>query len=162
MYQMSGQRFAFSKQKHLFPESPWFPKIEAELNGTMSTKKSEPCFTASADIAFKLDVSAEREISIYFLPLSCHIYSFNPKQDGRKNKGQATWHLTHWPGTQSLGKENQNPVGPRWKHGLATWLTSFKPERSVPLMEELDVACNYEIGVELENSSESWLCRPDA
>lgn len=29
MYQMSGQRFAFSKQRHLFPDSPWFPKIEA-------------------------------------------------------------------------------------------------------------------------------------
>lgn len=90
MYQMSGQRFAFSKQKHLFPESPWFPKIEAELNGTLSTKESEPCFTASADIAFILDIFAEREISIYFLPLSRRIYSFNPKQDGWESKCQAT------------------------------------------------------------------------
>lgn len=79
---MSGQRFAFSKQRHLFPESPWFPKTEAELNGTLSTKESDPYVTASADISFILDVSAEREISIYFLPLSHHIYSFNPKQDG--------------------------------------------------------------------------------
>lgn len=96
MYQMSGQRFVFSKQRHLFPESPCFPKTEVKLNGILSTKESDPYVTASADIAFILDISAEREISIYFLPLSPHIYSFNPKQDGWENKCQATWHLlTH-------------------------------------------------------------------
>lgn len=86
MYQMSGQRFAFSKQRHLFPESPWFPKIEAELNSTLSTKE------ASADIAFIwVSLQRERNWDLFSFSISSHLL-FQPKT--RWMGKQVPGHLT--------------------------------------------------------------------
>lgn len=108
-------------------------------------------------LLYWMSLRREKVGSIFFLYLVTFTLSTWNKMDGQASaRPFDISSLIDQGPTQSLGEENQNPVGPPWKHGLVTWLTSFKPERRVPLMEELDVAFNYEIGVELENSSESW------
>lgn len=113
MYQMSGQRFAFSKQRHLFPESPWFPKIEAELNSTLSTKESDPYFTASADIAFILGVPAEREKLgfIFFLYLVTFTLSTQNKMDGKASAGPLDISLLIDQGHRVLARKTRTLSG---------------------------------------------------
>lgn len=79
-----AEDFSFIKQRlYLFPDSHWFPRIEPELTGTLTTKDGDPDdFMPRADISFAFGCLCRRGSRRFFFLLPLHIYSFYPKQDG--------------------------------------------------------------------------------
>lgn len=71
-----GQEFSFMKLR--LSEFHWFSQVEAELNGTLVCQGKEPNSVSSANTSFASHVFLGKTEQ-FFLPLSLHISSFNPK-----------------------------------------------------------------------------------